>query len=292
MVSATAGKPPQDLREIEKALMSLIFVRYPSENGTREKVAKLLRQFFIFLDAEGCEVLDDIQEVNLEDFYWWSVRRGGIVEPSAATAANRQWAVRVFFEVLRGIGMWSGPDLTGESIKREGGESARPASDEQIQRLKSISANVITPNGDEILVALALSGGNPGEIAQVRVSDLDLVSGHVHFRGDSERINQLDAWAQEVLEVVVLRATSAGPLAVRPDLPLAKASHSVTVRLNRIILHAGLSRKAGLTGASIRLGAAKAVLDREGLEAAARFLGNNSLDLTARALGYRWWGMG
>jgi hypothetical protein len=77
-------------------------------------------------------------------------------------------------------------------------------------------------------------------------------------------------------------------LVVGPDLPLSRATQSVTVRLNRLVSHAGFARAKDLTGSSIRLGVARQILDVDGLEAAARFLGKTSLDRTAAALCYRW----
>jgi hypothetical protein len=51
----------------------------------------------------------------------------------------------------------------------------------------------------------------------------------------------------------------------------------------------GFRSGSGVKAKSIRLGAAMVVLEAEGLEVAALFLGNNSLDATARMLRYEWW---
>lgn len=48
---------------------------------------------------------------------------------------------------------------------------------------------------------------------------------------------------------------------------------------------AGLSRVPKVSGRSIRLYHALAVFERDGIGAAVRFLGNQSVDLTMRALG-------
>ena len=81
-----------------------------------------------------------------------------------------------------------------------------------------------------------------------------------------------------------------GALCVNEGLPLDRATHSVTVRLRDVIRSAGLASKPLVTARSIRLATAEQVRQASGIEAAARFLGNNSLDATATALAYRWKG--
>ena len=161
--------------------------------------------------------------------------------------------------------------------------------DSEINQIQVMSHNVLVPNGDEILLALALCGGSASEIAGVCVEDIDIESSTIHFYGQSERLNPIDEWSRDVLREAVGRIAESTPIVVRPSLPLARASHSVTVRLNRLVSHAGFASTAELTGASIRLGAAYKVFSSDGLEAAAVFLGNQSLDATAKALRYDWW---
>jgi hypothetical protein len=80
------------------------------------------------------------------------------------------------------------------------------------------------------------------------------------------------------------------PAAVGPRLPSERAAHSATVALTTLLRDAGLRGDPGVTAKSIRLTAARDVLAAGGIEAAVRFLGNDSLDPTAAALGYDWWG--
>ena len=66
------------------------------------------------------------------------------------------------------------------------------------------------------------------------------------------------------------------------------AGEALQVRLGKVIAEAGLAEVVGVSARSLRLHAARKVLDTDGIEAAARLLGSPSLDSTASALGYRW----
>ncbi len=72
------------------------------------------------------------------------------------------------------------------------------------------------------------------------------------------------------------------------------ASEAAAVRMGDIDLDSGTvefsgaAARPGVTARSFRLTTARRILDSDGIEAAARFLGSPSLDSTAAALGYRW----
>ena len=68
----------------------------------------------------------------------------------------------------------------------------------------------------------------------------------------------------------------------------SRAAHAVTVRLGQVLRDAGIAGRPGVTARSIRLTTANRILQTDGIEAAARFLGSPSLDSTADALGYQW----
>ena len=278
-----------EIRELVEVLPSALMMRYSTDSGTSAKCIKIARQFFAVLNHLGVEHLSDVTPELLDDFYWMPSRRHSYQEPSSATAANRQWAVRAMFEVFREMGLWSVGDISGDTISREYGRSSRPATREELRHIQVASRNVLIPNGDELLVAMALCGGSASEIAAVCPEDIDLVSSTIQFTGANQRVNQIDEWSFDVLSEAATKIPQSTPMVVRPGLAPQRAAHSVTVRLNRLITRDRSSTKNDLTGVSIRLGAARALLDTDGLEAAATFLGNQSLDATAKALRYEWW---
>jgi hypothetical protein len=159
----------------------------------------------------------------------------------------------------------------------------------EINQMQVMTHNVLVPTGEELLLALALCGASAQEIAVVCTQDIDIDARLIQLWGVSERANPIDGWSLEVLDEAVIRIADSTPMVVRPDLPLQRAAHTLTVRLNKLVNQAGFSSETELTGVSIRLGAALRVFETDGLEAAAKFLGNQSLDATARALRYDWW---
>ena len=62
----------------------------------------------------------------------------------------------------------------------------------------------------------------------------------------------------------------------------------MTVQLGQVLQAAGIAGRPGVTARSIRLTSARRILDTEGIEAAASFLGSVSLDAAADALGHLW----
>ena len=78
-------------------------------------------------------------------------------------------------------------------------------------------------------------------------------------------------------------------LAVADFVTSENVARTVNTRLMNVMRMTGFRSGSGVTAKSIRLGAAIVVLEAQGLETAALFLGNNSLDATARMLHYEWW---
>lgn len=143
-----------------------------------------------------------------------------------------------------------------------------------------------------LLLAGAFGGGTATEIAALRLRDLDPAAGTVTFSGDAARTNPLDGWSIAALQRWLHNQPEApdvdAPLCVTRGMDLFRGAQSVSVRLGAVLREAGLMGRPGVTARSFRLTTARAVLDRDGIEAAARFLGAVSLDTTAAALEHSW----
>ena len=275
---------------LEVALRHIELVH--AANGmTRSKYRREANKFFTLERLNGAEFLDELRPAIVEDYIWEATRhRGAVVDVKSTTASNRQTILRVVFDHLRELGLWTGPDLLGAPIKRQRGEASRPLTTEELARLRVFAENGLRVTGRSALLALAEGGASAEEIARVRREDLNLSQGLVRLRGRAERVNPLSEWgvARLASYVELLHQSDGAPLCVNAVLPLDRAAHSVTVRLRQILVDAGLGRRPSVTARSIRLGAARQILDTEGLEAAARFLGDVSLDITAASLQYEW----
>ncbi len=141
-----------------------------------------------------------------------------------------------------------------------------------------------------MLVALAFAGGTPRDISATTAADVDIDNATVKFSGPATRTNPLDEWSL----VEIASHLRSHPRKVRPgvrlcvtaSLPAERATHSVAVRLRKVLVDAGLAGKPGVRAGSIRLTTAAAIAAADGIFAAAQFLGNKSLDRTVAALGW------
>jgi integrase len=275
------------LEDLYEPVVSAISMRLPLASSA-EKCIKIVRQFLVVQVRSGVEYLSDISEGDVQDFLWMATKRSGFRDPSSSTARNRQWAIKTLFSICTEMGVWDGRDICGDQIEREDGGSSRPFTADELLKVKDHAYVPLWPNGDELLLALSLCGGGPSEVAAACLDDVDFSTSTIRFWGPAERVNPVDPWSLEIFRAVKAKGEGSQPLVVGPELPLSRATQSVTVRLNRLVAHAGFARAKDLTGSSIRLGVARQILDLDGLEAAARFLGKTSLDRTAAALFYRW----
>lgn len=149
-----------------------------------------------------------------------------------------------------------------------------------------------------LCVAMALAGSKPEESARVRVGDIDLEAATVTFGGWESstrpveaRTNLLDDWSIGVIRRFVSECSPVKAddlLCVRPTTPPHKAAGSVRHTLSQALRQAGLWGRSGVTASSLRLGAGLQILRSDGIEAATRFLGYQSLDTTAQVLCYDW----
>lgn len=264
---------------------------YAASEATAAKALTEVRRLVRYAQACGVEYLDELGAVHVEGYMWAATRhRGGITDVSPRTAANRQAFVRKFLDVLTAVGVWTGDDIVGAPIPRGVSDGSRPLTSDEMRLVEAYSGETLFATRRPILVALAQAGGSPADIAAVTAADLDPTAGTVTFGGEHRRTNPLTPWGHRIL-VDYLAATSTDPdrpLCVVGSRPSHRAAHSVTVGLREALVAAGVAGRPGVTARSIALAAAAGVLDRDGIAAAARFLGSNSLDATAVSLGFDW----
>ena len=162
---------------------------------------------------------------------------------------------------------------------------------EEARRVKEHADAGLLGSRRSLLVVFSFAGGTATEVAGVRMGDVNLDEATVAFRGTYPRVNPLDEWGvSRVARFVRNRAPIPAdhPICVTGRVRPERAAHSVTVRLRDVLRDAGLSDREGVSARSIRLTTARGLLETDGIEAAARFLGSPSLDNTAAALGHKW----
>ena len=276
-------------------VVEAVRARYAGNARTAEKAAAEARRLFRYLQARGVESWDDVTAGLVLD-WCWAARRGrsGVHRGTAqSTARNRQWAaLAAFGEAARLGAPIDASALVGARIARPGpAVSARPLTDAEAERVRVYADAGLVASRRSLLVAFSYAGGTAAEVAGVRRRDVDADAGTVVFTAGGSRVAVLDAWGVETVRRFLRNhpAVAGGDLlCVTAGSDVSRGAHSVTVRLGQVLDDAGLSGRPGVTARSIRLTGARRVLEADGIEAAARFLGSPSLDSTAAALGYRW----
>ena len=270
-------------------------IRLADNRRTAMKATTEARHLFHNLITSGAVSLGDVTQSMVQDWLWaaWRDRSGLHRSTAQSTARNRQWVARLAFEAAASMGApLDVSALVGERIARPTDfVSARPLTDEEAHLPRVFADAGQVASRRSLLVAFSYAGGSPSEIAGVRVSDVDTAAATVAFLGAAARYGPLDNWGVETVE----RYFRNNPPAAADDLLCVtslihpeRAAHSVTVRLGHVLRDAGISGRPGVSARSIRLTTAHKVLQTDGIEAAARFLGSPSLDNTAKALNYDW----
>ena len=182
-----------------------------------------------------------------------------------------------------------GRRLAGERIPRcHDSLTTRPLTEEEANRVRGFADRGQLFSRRATIVALAFAGGTSSEIAKVRKSDLDLPNGKALI---GEQQNPVCEWGQQMIGTFLQVHPDIGDkglLAVGEQIEADRRAHAVTVRLGEVISDAGLRGTPGVSARSVRLHTAKRILDCLGLEAAAWFLGSDSLTSVVKALGYDW----
>ena len=240
---------------------------------------------FAHLERRAAGWPDVTGDLTLE-WCWSPIRRkdGTLCEPSLNTARNRQRTARAAFTQAAKLGAQVDPDAAaGDRIKRADPDvPTRPLSDRQLQRVCAVAEAGTAASKKPVLAA---------EAAAVRAQDIDLAAGTVTLLGPCKRVCALDEWSVRAIARYLRANPDTAPherLCVKADTPPQAAVQSVSIRLWKIIKQAGLASRGGISPGSIRLAAARGVLECDGIIAATRFLGSASLDNTAEALGHDW----
>lgn len=226
-------------------------------------------------------------------FCWAEFERpnGESREPAVNTARNRQLQARALFKVAAALGAAVDPDAAvGPIIKPDPDTITRLLTDAEYAGVTAAAEPQKKTSTKPLLVAFSKAGGSARAVSAVRRRDIDLAAGTVKFVGPPERVCALDFLSRRAV-AQYLAANRPGPddlLCVKADLAPDAAAHAVVVRLRHILNDAGIAPGTGATPRSIRLTAARRVLDTDGIVAATKFLGAASLDTTAAALGHRW----
>ena len=273
-------------------LLDALAARYGSKPATAQKAADLGAMLLQFLVASGASTLGDAAAALVTEWCWAARpdRSGRYRSVSPGTAKVRRWAARALFETAEMLGADIDPaalvgDPVGDVLPAY---SSRPLTDAEAIAVRQHADVGLWFSSRPVVAALAFAGGTNGEIGLVRTRDVNTDAGIVRFRGAAARTNRLDDWGCEAVDLHLRNRPEPldpdGRLCVSGSLAPERATHSITVRLRQVIVDAGLGAEPEVTARSIRLHTALGLARRDGIFAAAAFLGNTSLDRTAAAL--------
>ena len=271
--------------------LNALQLQYSGALGTAAKYVKEASRFFKQLEASGVEFFDEIEPDHAEAFFWSaSTFRGRLSDVSATTASNRRSIIQSLLRELEHLGITPTVDLLGPSIQRGHAEPARLLTDSEVQRIRNECTGGFLFTFAPWFVALSEAGGTAAEIAEVRGLDVDLDQGVVRFGGRNARNGPLSDWGIDTLRLVVAQQLLVDDKRVccGDDLGPERAAHSIAAGMHRILRDAGFARDRQVSARSIRHTFARRILEESGIEAAALFLGSDSLDATARALVHEW----
>jgi integrase len=279
------------LATVRKLGLNALQLQYSGSPSTAAKYVKEASRFFKQLQASGVEFFDEIEPDHADAFFWSaSTFRGRLSDVSATTASNRRSIIQSVLRELEHLGITPAADLLGPSIQRDHAEPARLLTDREVQRIRNECSGGFLFTFAPWFVALSEAGGTAAEIAEVYGGDVDLDQGVVRLSGRNARHGPLSDWGVDTLRLVVAQQPLVDDKRVccGDDLGPERAAHSVTAGMHRILRDAGFARDRQVSARSIRHTFARRVLEESGIEAAALFLGSDSLDATARALVHEW----
>ena len=269
-------------------------LRWSGEGRTSGRMLADARELLEELAAAGVEPsAAEVAHKLVVRWCWRSCADGGSYRRARpSTARLRQSIARAVFEEASRLGAPVDPDaVVGDPIARPAAKAVRALTGAEVRRVLKWVETAPPGSRQPLVLAFASAGGTATEIAKVRIGAIDLDNATVNFTGDAARVGKLDAWGVRVVRRY-LRDNSpvaAGvPLCVSTRTTSEREVESVSWHLRRMLKTAGLYELEGVSADSIRLNAARRVLDTDGIVAAARFLGWRSLDRVADVLGHNW----
>lgn len=261
--------------------------------STLERLGGLAERFAARLAVTGVASITEATLADCEGFMWAPTRRNA--PPSSHTVHLRRTALRGMFNVLRQLDPNVSDPTVDVELPGRGGQRTRPLTDEEMDLVRTAAlGRARQPLRGAAAVALAEATATTGEIPRVRWCDVNVDAGVVDLAGADPvgaRRGQLTGWGVGVLHR--WRALTDGPprtavIAHRTATNDSHGAQAATANLLIKLLTGAGVRSPGVRPSSIRLWGAAATLSAEGIEAAARALGVDSLDVAATVLHHHW----
>ena len=278
----------------QQSVLEVITVNH-RDARTLQKLTRNVVWLFGFLAICGVTRWREVTAELTLRWCWAGIRGSDGLwrDASVSTARNRQWVAQTVFAIAANLGAQIDPHTAAgpKIVRKPPAARAGPVTDSEFRRIRGNADPGGAPSRQSVAVAVSSSGATAIEAGDVRRQDIDLKFKTVTFTGPAARVCALDEWSAQAIARYLRAHPDTAPderLCVAATTPPEFAAQSISTRLCSVINQAGFADRPDISGRSIRLTAARQVLERDGIEAAARFLGSPSLDNTAEAIGYDW----
>ena len=283
------------VRSLEEAVERAGVVLAESWASTSQalRVSQILDRFVAFAGA-GFDV-EDAEFVTAEiaaAFVRSNLPDGS--DPSVSLLHLRRSALRLLFRSLRESGVAVGDPTLDLVLPPRSPLMTRPLADDEVVLCRGHALWSLSDLRRASAWALAEATCRSVEVAQIRVTDLDLDSHRVWIHGGrttAPRSGHLTDWGVGQLRrrVETLPADPATRVVYGGSGDVGTGQVSASVAIGDVLTRAGLAGERDVRPASVAAWAGRRVLAETGrVDEVARRLGMSSLDRTARFIAFDW----
>jgi hypothetical protein len=258
------------------------------------RVSRILERFASFVHA-GFGV-DSVELVTAEiAAAFVHSALPNVSDPSVSLLHVRRSALRLLFRSLRGSGVAVGDPTLDVVLPPRSPLATRPLADDEVVLCRGHALWSLSDLRRAAAWALAEATCRSVEIAQIRISDLEIEGGRVWIHGGrttAPRWGHLTEWGAGQLKRRIETLPGADPatrVVYGGSADSATGQVSASVAIADVLTRAGLAGEPDVRPASIAAWAGCRVLAETGrIDVVARRLGMASLDRTARFIAFDW----
>ena len=255
-----------------------------------ERLIELMGRFAGFVSTgHGVTVLGGVSRAMVDEFVGAPTNSGTV--PSATVRHLRRCAVRLLFRTARELGLVEGDPTLDLELPARRPPAARPLTDAEVECCRAAALYLFNATRLPAAWALAEAGVRTGEMAKVRVGDVDLELGVVRgpgCRSATARTVPLTEWgsAQVGRRLRSLPSDPIRALTYEGDGSDKSKQAASCIAITDCMTRAGLGTDPRVRPVSVTAWAGRKVFEETGrIDAVAARLGMRSLDRAARLIG-------
>jgi integrase len=259
-----------------------------------QRVCGILDHFVVFADnGYGLQTPEAVTAEVARAFVMAPSADG--TTPSVSLMHLRRSALRLLFRSLRESGVAVGDPTLDLVLSPRSPLATRPLADDEVVLCRGHALWSLSDQRRAAAWALAEATCRSVEIAQIRMSDLDIEAGRVWVHGGrttASRWGHLTAWGAGQLKRRIETMPTADPatrVVYGGSGDSATGQVSASVAIGDVLTRAGLAGEPDVRPASVAAWAGRRILAETGrIDEVARRLGMVSLDRTARFIAFDW----